>query len=115
MAQTSDGQQLRGYETKRRIRMATGKRQRSMGSPEQTFWANQNLKDSVVYDIGARHTISSCRPRLFLEMHGETMNLERKNVGAILHVESGSAINVSNSDVAAEGHLYCVAAATAER
>lgn len=52
-------------------------------------------------------------------MRGETMNVKRENVAAIvaclnelgyneiLHVESGTRINVDNSSVAAEGHLYC--------
>jgi len=69
--------------------------------------------------MGARNTLLTYKPRLFLEMHGETMNLKRKNVAAIvayldelgyrdiLHVESGSKIGVENSAVAAEGHLYC--------
>jgi FkbM family methyltransferase len=69
--------------------------------------------------VGARNTLITCRPRLFLEMHGETMNLKRKKVAAIVdylseagyrnirHVESGSAIGVENSSVAAIGHLDC--------
>lgn len=68
---------------------------------------------------GARHTLTSHRPQLFLEMHGETMNLKRKNVAEIVaclnefgyrrirHVESGTHIDSANSAVAAEGHLYC--------
>ena len=68
---------------------------------------------------GARHTLLECHPRLFLEMHGETMNLKRQNVAAIVaflhelgysqirHIESGAAITVANSALAAEGHLYC--------
>ena len=52
-------------------------------------------------------------------MHGETMNLKRKNVAAIVaslnelgyrdirHVETGARIDVENSARAAEGHLYC--------
>ncbi len=70
---------------------------------------------------GARQTILSRKPQLFLEMHGETMNLKRKNVNEIVayleelgytsitHVESGRQIHAGNaSEVAAEGHLYCV-------
>jgi FkbM family methyltransferase len=69
--------------------------------------------------VGARNTLLGRHPLLFLEMHGETMNVKRKNVAAIvaylkelgyneiLHVESGTRINVDNSSVAAEGHLYC--------
>ena len=70
---------------------------------------------------GARDTIMAHRPQLFLEMHGETMNLKRKNVRDIvayldelgyrniLHVETGTQVTTGTSSVAAEGHLYCVA------
>jgi len=70
---------------------------------------------------GARATILKYKPRLFLEMHGETMNLKKKKVKEIVvylneigyrnivHVESGERISGDNSDVAAEGHLYCCA------
>jgi FkbM family methyltransferase len=68
---------------------------------------------------GARETLLAYHPQLFLEMHGETMNLKRKNVAAIVdclhdldyldirHVETGTAITQGNSAVAAEGHLHC--------
>jgi FkbM family methyltransferase len=69
--------------------------------------------------IGARNIILDHHPRLFLEMHGETMNMKRKNVAALVdiliemryshirHIESGTLIDESNSFLAAEGHLYC--------
>ena len=69
--------------------------------------------------VGARHTLITHKPQLFLEMHGETMNLKRKNVAALVaclhelgyrsirHVESGAGITVENCALAAEGHLYC--------
>ena len=68
---------------------------------------------------GARNTLLAHHPQLFLEMHGETMNLKLKNVAAIVaylnelgysnirHVESGVIIDAGNSRVAAKGHLYC--------
>jgi hypothetical protein len=68
---------------------------------------------------GARETLLTYRPRLYLEMHGETMNQKRRNVAAIvayleelgyrdiLHVESGAKITSANAAVAAQGHLYC--------
>lgn len=68
---------------------------------------------------GARETLLLHKPALFLEMHGETMNLKIKNVHEIVslldgigyrdiqHIETGSAIGVDNAPVAAEGHLYC--------
>jgi len=52
-------------------------------------------------------------------MHGETVNLKRRNAAAIVanlhelgyrdirHVESGATIDASNSALAAQGHLYC--------
>lgn len=68
---------------------------------------------------GARETLKAHQPALFLEMHGETMNLKRQHVAAIVafleetgygeirHVESGARITSRNSALAAEGHLYC--------
>ena len=70
--------------------------------------------------MGARDTIANHRPSLFLEMHGETMNLKRSKAAEIVafleklgytdirHVETGTQIGIHNSDVAAQGHLYCV-------
>lgn len=69
--------------------------------------------------MGARETLLAHHPQVFLEMHGDTMNLKRKSAAAIveclhalgyrdiLHVETGTAITLENSDVAVEGHLYC--------
>lgn len=68
---------------------------------------------------GARNTLLAHKPRLFLEMHGETMTLKRQKAAAIvdflqelgyrdiLHIESNSKISNSNSALAAQGHLYC--------
>ena len=70
---------------------------------------------------GGMETLQRYRPELFLEMHGETMNEKRRKVAGIvdflleagyrriLHIESGSNVDQSNSAVAAEGHLYCQA------
>lgn len=67
---------------------------------------------------GAARTLSEYRPALFLEMHGETMNLKRKKVDEIVHylmtagytriehIETGTLVNLENSHVAAQGHLY---------
>ena len=69
--------------------------------------------------VGARSTLLARHPLLFLEMHGATMSLKRRNVTAIVaylnelgysdivHVESGARINADNSSIASEGHLYC--------
>jgi FkbM family methyltransferase len=68
---------------------------------------------------GARGTLSSTAPDLFLEMHGQTMNEKKRKVAEVVefltaegyrdirHVESGTAITPANSEVAARGHLYC--------
>lgn len=75
---------------------------------------------------GACDTLLRYRPRLFIEIHGETMNLKRRNVAAVVeyllglgyrnirHVESGEGIDAGNSHVAARGHLYCVFGADRE-
>jgi FkbM family methyltransferase len=67
---------------------------------------------------GAAQTLREYRPALFLEMHGETLNLKRKNAGDIInylmaagymrieHIETGTLVNHENSDIAAQGHLY---------
>jgi FkbM family methyltransferase len=69
---------------------------------------------------GARATLDAHHPRLFLEMHGETLRQKRQKASEIvaflcdagytdiLHVESGVAITPSDETVAAEGHLYCL-------
>jgi len=68
---------------------------------------------------GARETLLMHKPQLFLEIHGETMALKRKNVAAVVaylndlgyrdirHIESGTSIHTDNSSIAAQGHLYC--------
>lgn len=68
---------------------------------------------------GARRTLAACHPTLFLEMHGETMNEKRRKVReiveflvaagyqSILHIESNTQVTPANTEVAAEGHLYC--------
>jgi FkbM family methyltransferase len=68
---------------------------------------------------GARETLLTRKPQLFLEIHGETMALKRKNVAAVVaylsdlgyrdirHIESGESIHTKNSAIAAQGHLFC--------
>ncbi len=68
---------------------------------------------------GARHTLEAHKPVLFLEMHGQTMREKTAKVAEIVaflcetgyrnirHVETGTAITLDNSSVAARGHLYC--------
>jgi FkbM family methyltransferase len=67
---------------------------------------------------GARETLEKCRPALFLEMHGETMDEKRRKTAEIvafldelgydiLHIESGAPVTRANSGTAAEGHLHC--------
>jgi FkbM family methyltransferase len=69
---------------------------------------------------GARETLATFHPALFLEMHGETLREKRSKARAILaflcdagytdivHVESGATITPGDGTVAAEGHLYCL-------
>jgi hypothetical protein len=92
---------------------------REMGLPAPDFIKIDIEGGELDALVGARHTLMTHKPRLFLEMHGETMNLKRKKVAAIVaclhelgyrdirHVESGARIDTDNSSVAAEGHLYC--------
>jgi len=75
---------------------------------------------------GARNTLLRHKPQVFVELHGETMNLKRKNVAAvvaclnevgyrkILHVETETRIDANNCMLAAEGHLYCQAGGAPE-
>lgn len=68
---------------------------------------------------GARETLSRVKPELFIEIHGQTMELKRQNVAAVVdclndlgyrdiqHLESGASIDPSNSALAAQGHLVC--------
>jgi FkbM family methyltransferase len=68
---------------------------------------------------GARRTLLTHRPMLFLEMHGETMREKKRKVKEIVdflwdvgyrrieHIESGSAVTPDNSELAKEGHLFC--------
>jgi FkbM family methyltransferase len=67
---------------------------------------------------GAAGTLRAYRPALFLEMHGETMNLKRRKADEIIdflmaagytrieHIETGTLVNRENSHLAAQGHLY---------
>ena len=69
--------------------------------------------------IGAQETLRAHKPGLFIELHGETMALKRKNIAAVIaflnelsyreiqHIETHTPITGDNSSVAVEGHLYC--------
>jgi FkbM family methyltransferase len=68
---------------------------------------------------GARNTLESLRPALFLEMHGATVAEKKRKVAQIVeflweinyrrvqHIESGATITPENASLAMEGHLYC--------
>lgn len=68
---------------------------------------------------GMPEMLERARPDIYLEMHGATQEQKLANVRGIvefvedagyhdiLHVESGAKISRDNSDVAAEGHLFC--------
>jgi FkbM family methyltransferase len=69
---------------------------------------------------GARETLATHQPALFLEMHGNTPREKRCKARAIVaflcdagytdivHVETGATITPGDETVAAEGHLYCL-------
>lgn len=68
---------------------------------------------------GGAKTLLRHQPKLFLEMHGATMRekkqktreiinfLEQTGYTSIQHIESGASITSENSDLAAQGHLFC--------
>ncbi len=68
---------------------------------------------------GAAQTLARGRPALFIEIHGETLAGKQRNAAAVVqflheagygpiqHIESGTEVRPGNSDVAAQGHLYC--------
>jgi FkbM family methyltransferase len=70
---------------------------------------------------GARQTLESHQPTLFLEMHGATLGEKKRKVAEIVeflwslnyrnicHIESESNITPANSATAMQGHLYCQA------
>ena len=70
---------------------------------------------------GARDTLKTYRPDLFLEMHGETIREKQRKASEIVlflwelgyqwirHIETGATITPETSAVAFEGHLYCLA------
>lgn len=73
---------------------------------------------------GAAQTLARTRPSMFIEIHGETLAGKQRNVAAVVgflhqagygpiqHIESGTEVRPGNSDIAAQGHLYCEGAAS---
>jgi FkbM family methyltransferase len=69
--------------------------------------------------VGGRDTFTRLHPELFIEIHGNSMNEKKRNVAGvvkllrsfgyerIVHLETGTIIDETNSDVAARGHLHC--------
>jgi FkbM family methyltransferase len=68
--------------------------------------------------LGMINTITRCKPRLFIEIHGADVPKKIENARnlvsylsqygySILHVESGEQIVPANAQIAKEGHLYC--------
>jgi hypothetical protein len=101
------------------VRLDDDIRDAALPAPDFIRIDTEGLELAVL--TGARRTIQAHRPHLFLEMHGETMNLKRKNVRDIVacleelgyrnirHVETGKQINSVTASDAARGHLHCVA------
>lgn len=67
---------------------------------------------------GMRGTVERCRPRLYVEMHGEDAEGRRLNASQVValldeygyslrHVETGQPVDPSASALAATGHIYC--------
>ena len=67
---------------------------------------------------GMINTLRQHRPRLYIEIHGDSYSSKLANVENVvaflddlryrmLHVESGNNIDKSNAKLAYEGHLYC--------
>jgi FkbM family methyltransferase len=71
---------------------------------------------------GARRVLAAYGPALFLEMHGETMGQKKRKAAEIVeylqasgyrnihHVESDAVVSATNTELAAQGHLYCTRA-----
>lgn len=67
---------------------------------------------------GGQRLLTVSKPSIFIEMHGETMDLKRANARKVLlqlealgyssvrHLESNSLVTGSNAEKAAEGHLF---------
>jgi FkbM family methyltransferase len=76
----------------------------------------EGLEEDVLR--GMADTVERCRPALFIEIHGWSMQAKEENARrvvellagygyAIRHVESQAQIATANAAAAREGHLYC--------
>lgn len=95
---------------------------------EEIYQAGLPAPDFIKIDIegwelealrGARNTLESCKPALFLEMHGESIRDKKRKASEIVaflwgnnyrrirHIETGTMITPENALVAMGGHLYC--------
>lgn len=76
--------------------------------------------EGVEYDVllGMRNILESCKPELFIEIHGIDNNDKLNNINNIYnllnnykyklyHIETSQLINQTNIYLAREGHVYC--------
>jgi FkbM family methyltransferase len=76
--------------------------------------------EGMEFDVlkGMRETISRCKPRLYIEIHGIDLEAKRENATRVIkllcdhgysvhHVESDGHVDASTAERAISGHLYC--------
>lgn len=99
-----------------------------IGTLDQELAAGLAPPDFIKIDVegferqvlaGGRETFMRLHPELFIEIHGNSMNEKKQNVAdvvkllcsfgyqRIVHIETGTVIDETNSDIAARGHLHC--------
>jgi FkbM family methyltransferase len=69
--------------------------------------------------VGMKNTLLRCRPAVYIEMHGATVEEKEENARRVIqllteityqnivHIESGAMITPSNASMARQGHIFC--------